>query len=68
MEVPGLGAESELLPLAYTTATATPDPSCICDLHHSSRLDVVFDLDNSETPRYCNTAAVLHCIIYMVNV
>ena len=21
----------------YTTATATPDPSCICDLHHSSR-------------------------------
>ena len=20
---------------AYTTATATPDPICICDLHHS---------------------------------
>ena len=22
---------------AYTTATATRDPSCVCDLHHSSR-------------------------------
>ena len=21
---------------AYTTATATPDPGCVCDLHHSS--------------------------------
>ena len=20
---------------AYTTATATPDPGCVCDLHHS---------------------------------
>ena len=29
--------ESELEPLAFTTATATPDPSCICDLHHSSQ-------------------------------
>ena len=37
MEVPRLGAESELQPLAYTTATATQDPSCIFDLHHSSR-------------------------------
>ena len=26
MEVPGLGAESELQLQAYTTATATPDP------------------------------------------
>ena len=32
-----LGVESELQPLAYPTATATPDPSCICDLHHSSQ-------------------------------
>ena len=36
MEVPRLGTESELQLAAYTTATATPDPSCICDLHHSS--------------------------------
>ena len=37
IEVPGLGVPSELYPLAYTTATATPDPSCICGLHHSSQ-------------------------------
>ena len=37
MEVPMLGVELELLHLpAYTTATATPDPSRICDLRHSS--------------------------------
>ena len=33
MEVPRLGVKLELL--AYTTATATQDPSCIWDLHHS---------------------------------
>ena len=37
MEVPRLGVELELQRLAYTTATATRDPSHICDLHHSSR-------------------------------
>ena len=37
MEVPKLGAELELKPLAYTTASATPEPNRICDLHHSSR-------------------------------
>ena len=36
MEVPRVGVESELQLLAYTTATATPDPSCVCDLHHGS--------------------------------
>ena len=36
MEVLRLGMESELQLLAYATATATPDASCICDLHHSS--------------------------------
>ena len=35
--VPRLGVQSELWPLAYTTATATPDLSRICDLYHSSR-------------------------------
>ena len=33
---PGQGVESELQLLAYTTATATPDASRICDLHHGS--------------------------------
>ena len=37
MKVPRLGVETELQMLAYTTATATLDPSHICDLHHSSR-------------------------------
>ena len=37
MEVPRPGVESKLQLPTYTTATATPDPSRICDLHHSSR-------------------------------
>ena len=35
-EVPRLGVKLELQLPAYTTATATPDPSRACDLHHSS--------------------------------
>ena len=37
MEVPRLGVSSELPLPAYTTATATQDPSQICELHHSSQ-------------------------------
>ena len=37
MEVPRLEVESELQLPAYATATAMPDPSHICDLHHSSQ-------------------------------
>ena len=37
MEVPRLGVQSELQLPAYTTATATQDPSCVCNLHPSSR-------------------------------
>ena len=36
-EVPRLGIRLELQLLAYTTATATPDPIHVCNLHHSSR-------------------------------
>ena len=36
MEVPRLGVKSEGQLLAYTTASATPDPSHVCDLHHGS--------------------------------
>ena len=36
VDVPRLGVESQLQLPAYTTATAIRDPSCICDLHHSS--------------------------------
>ena len=37
VEVPRLGVKMELPLPAYTAARATPDPSCICNLHHSSR-------------------------------
>ena len=37
MEIPRLGVELELQPPAYARATATRDPSRVCDLHHSSR-------------------------------
>ena len=37
MEVPRLGLESELQLLACATAKAMPDPSHVCDLHHSSQ-------------------------------
>ena len=44
MEVPGLGVVPELQLLAYTTAIATPDPSCVCDLHHSLWQRRIFNL------------------------
>ena len=37
MEAPRLGVKSELQLLAYITATATKDHSCVCNLHHSPR-------------------------------
>ena len=37
MEVPRLAVKSELHLPAYTTATAMPDPSRVCDVHQSSR-------------------------------
>ena len=36
MDISKLGVKWEPLLPAYPTVTATPDPSCICDLHHSS--------------------------------
>ena len=36
LQVPRLGVLSELQLLAYATATAMPDLSCVCDLHRSS--------------------------------
>ena len=37
MEVPRLGFASEQQVPADTTATATPNPSCVCDLHHNAQ-------------------------------
>ena len=36
MKVPRLGVELELQLLAYTTATPTPNLSCVYNLHHGS--------------------------------
>ena len=44
MEVPRLGVELELQLLTYTAATAMPDLSSICDLHHSSRQRRILNL------------------------
>ena len=37
MKVPRLGVKSELQLPAYATATAMWDPSCVCNLYHSSQ-------------------------------
>ena len=43
MEVPKLGVQLELQLPTYTTATAMPDRSCVCYLHHSSRQHRIFN-------------------------
>ena len=43
MEVPRLEVQSELQQPTYTTATATPDPSRVCNLHHNSQQHRVLD-------------------------
>ena len=40
MEVPRLGVQLEQQMLAYTTATATPDLSCVCGLYHSFGIEL----------------------------
>ena len=42
--LPRLGVESELQVSAYSTATATPDPSHICNVHQSSLQHQIFIL------------------------
>ena len=43
VEVPRLGVELELQLPAHTTATATPDSSRLCDLHHSSQQRLILN-------------------------
>ena len=43
MEVLRVGVKSGLQPLAYTIATATQDPSHVCNLHHNSQQYQIFD-------------------------
>ena len=66
MEVPRLGVQSELKLLAYTTATATPDPSCVCDLHHRSRQHPILNPLNEARDRTRNLMVPsrihFHCV------
>ena len=53
MEVLGLGIKLELQLLAYTTATAMPDPSRICDLEHSLQYcQILNPLSMARDPAY----------------
>ena len=51
MEVPRFGVKLELDLPAYTTATK--DPSCMCDLHHSSWQRQVLNLLSEARDRTC---------------
>ena len=61
MEVPRLGVELELQLPAYATATAMTDPSCVYDLHHSSRQRQILNPlseDRDQTPVLMDTSQV----------
>ena len=53
MEVPRPGVESELQLPSYTTATATRDPSRICDPHHSSQQHGILNSLSRARDRTC---------------
>ena len=64
MEVPRLGVELELQLLAYATATARPDTSCICNLHHSPRQHWILNPLGKTRDRTCilmGTSQILFC-------
>ena len=72
MEVPTLGVKSELQLPAYATATATAtqDPSCICDLHHSSwKHQIPNPLSEARyrTHNFMNTSQVLNLLSHNGN-
>ena len=54
MEVPRLRVESELQLPAYVPATAMPDLSHVCDLHHSSQWWRILNLLSMARDRTCN--------------
>ena len=54
LEIPRLGVQLELQLPAYTTATATQDPCCISDLHHSSQQCQILNLLSEARDQTCN--------------
>ena len=65
MKVPRLRIKSELQLLAYSTATATQDPSHIWDLHHSSWQRQILNPLSKARDQTCNLMVpgriCLHC-------
>ena len=47
MEVPRLGVQLELQPLAYATAIANQDLKCVCDLHISRQRQILNPLSEA---------------------
>ena len=69
-KVPRLGVESELQLPAYAAATATPDLSCVCDLHHSSQQRQILNPLRDARDQTCvlmNTNQILFCWAMMGN-
>ena len=54
MELPRAGVEMELQLLAYTTATATPDPSYFYDPQHSSQQHQILNPLSKARDQTCN--------------
>ena len=53
MEVPRIGVKSEPQLLAYTPATAMPDPSHKCDLHLGSQQHGILNILSEARDRTC---------------
>ena len=65
MEIPRPGVKSEPQLPVYTTATATPDPSHVYDIHHSSQqLQILNPLNESrdQTHILIDTSWVLNLL------
>ena len=64
IEIPRLRVESELQLPDYTTVTVSWDPSCICDLHHSSLQHwslSSLNEDRDQTHVFMDTSQVHYC-------
>ena len=76
MEVPRLGVEWELQLLAYTTAIAMQDLSCVCSLHHSLQPCQILNPLSEARDQTCNlvvlsgirfhcTTTVTPCVVFL---
>ena len=66
MEIPRQGVELELQLLPYTIATAMPDLSRVCDLHHSSRQLRIPDPLTKARDQTCNHKGNSIIIVYLM--